>query len=89
MISEDLKHIAKLWFKALNEHHLENLLSFYADNAQHFSPKLKIRESESKGLIKGKEALRNWWKNCFERLPTLYYEVKRLTDHELCKCSVL
>ena len=79
MNSEDLKNIAKLWFKAFNEHDLESLLSLYDDNAEHFSPKLKIREPETNGLIQGKDALRKWWKDCFEILPTLKYEVKKLT----------
>ena len=79
MNSEDLKNIAKLWFKAFNEQDLESLLSLYDDNAEHFSPKLKIREPETNGLIQGKDALRKWWKDCFERLPTLQYEVQKLT----------
>lgn len=51
----------------------------YDDHAEHYSPKLKVREPETNGLIKGKDALRKWWKDCFERLPTLYYRVKKLT----------
>lgn len=79
MNPDELKNIAKLWFKAFNEHDLENLLELYEDHAEHFSPKLKVREPETKGLIKGKGALRRWWKDCFERLPTLQYEVNKLT----------
>lgn len=79
MKSEELKHIANLWFQAFNEHNLENLLDLYDDSAEHYSPKLKIREPETNGLIKGKDALRNWWKDCFERLPTLKYQVNKLT----------
>jgi len=73
------KQIAAKWFAAFNEHHLENLLSLYADNAQHFSPKLKIRKPETQGLIKGKTALREWWQDAFDRLPSLQYEVIKLT----------
>ena len=79
MNPDKLKNVATLWFKAFNEHHLENLLELYDDNAEHFSPKLKIREPETNGLIRGKEALRKWWKDCFERLPTLQYQVNKLT----------
>lgn len=73
------KEIAHNWFKAFNEHNLENLLSLYDDNAQHYSPKLKVRQPETKGLIQGKNALRTWWQDAFDRLPTLRYEVTKLT----------
>jgi hypothetical protein len=79
MNPQDLKDIANLWFKAFNEHNLEDLLSLYDDSADHYSPKLKIRKPETNGLIKGKDALRAWWKDCFERLPTLKYQVNKLT----------
>jgi len=75
----DLKNIANLWFKAFNEQNLDDLLSLYDESAQHYSSKLKIREPRTNGLIKGKDALRNWWKDCFERLPTLRYQVNKLT----------
>ena len=73
------KHIAIKWFEAFNEHDLEKLLSLYDDTAQHYSPKLKIRMPETNGLIKGKLPLRAWWQDAFDRLPTLKYEVIKLT----------
>lgn len=73
------KQIATQWFEAFNEHDLEKLLSLYDENAEHFSPKLKIRLPETQGLIKGKASLRSWWQDAFDRLPTLKYEVKKLT----------
>ncbi len=76
------KQIATLWFEAFNEHDLEKLVSLYDDHAEHFSPKLKIRLPETQGLIKGKAALRSWWQDAFDRLPTLKYEVKKLTADE-------
>ena len=69
------------WFSAFNIHHLENLLSLYDDQAEHISPKLKLRHPETNGLIKGKVALRAWWQDAFNRLPSLQYEVVRLTPH--------
>ncbi len=79
---EQNKQIAMRWFEAFNEHGLEKLLSLYTDNAEHFSPKLKIRQPETYGLIKGKSALRNWWQDSFDRLPSLKYEVTKLTADE-------
>lgn len=71
--------IAYKWFEAFNNHNLEQLLSLYDDEAQHFSPKLKIRKPETNGLVIGKEAMREWWKDAFDRLPTLHYKVNSLT----------
>lgn len=71
--------IAYKWFEAFNNHNLEQLLSLYDDQAQHFSPKLKIRKPETNGLVIGKEAMREWWKDAFDRLPTLHYKVNSLT----------
>jgi len=82
MLSQQNKQIARRWFEAFNEHDLEKLLSLYDDNAEHFSPKLKIRQPETGGLIKGKEALRSWWRDSFNRLPTLNYEPTKLTADE-------
>jgi ketosteroid isomerase-like protein len=73
--------IARKWFAAFNAHDLEKLLSLYANDAQHYSPKLKLRQPETQGLIKGKDALRSWWQDSFDRLPTLRYEpTKFITD---------
>ncbi|MBI4945905.1 MAG: nuclear transport factor 2 family protein [Bacteroidetes bacterium] len=71
--------IAKQWLKAFNEHNLENLLALYGDNAEHFSPKLKIRKPETNGLIKGKAAMHLWWQDAFDRLPTLAYKEVSIT----------
>ena len=74
--------IAHRWFEAFNAHNIEQLLALYDDNAEHFSPKLKIRKPETDGLIKGKNALRDWWQDAFDRLPTLNYKVTSLTANE-------
>ena len=79
MIAQQNQSIAFKWFEAFNLHNLEQLLSLYDDSAEHFSPKLKIRKPETNGLIKGKNELRIWWQDAFDRLPTLHYKVTSLT----------
>lgn len=74
-----LQQIALKWFDAFNTKNLEKLLALYDDEAQHYSPKLKIRQPETNGLIIGKEAMRDWWQDAFDRLPTLQYKVTSLT----------
>lgn len=71
--------IAHKWFEAFNNHNLEQLLSLYDEDAEHFSPKLKIKKPETNGLVKGKQSLYDWWQEAFEQLPTLQYKVTSLT----------
>lgn len=73
MAPQQLIYIAERWFDAFNTKNLEQLLSLYDDNAEHYSPKLKIRQPETNGLVTGKAALRAWWADAFDRLPTLQY----------------
>jgi ketosteroid isomerase-like protein len=82
MQNKELSAIALRWFEAFNEHNLEKLLALYHNEATHYSPRLKMRQPETHGLIKGKEALRAWWQDAFVRLPILSYEVLRLTPHD-------
>jgi ketosteroid isomerase-like protein len=77
--SEENKDIAVKWFDAFNRHHLEDLLSLYEEDAQHYSPKLKLRQPETRGFVSGKDQMRAWWQDAFDRLPTLRYEVVKLT----------
>jgi SnoaL-like domain len=77
-----IESIALEWFKAFNTHDLEKLLSLYDNEAKHYSPKLKIRMPETNGLVTGKEELRGWWRDAFDRLPSLNYVITSLTANE-------
>lgn len=79
MTPEQLQSIAFRWFEAFNTKELEKLLSLYDDEAKHFSPKLKIRHPETEGFVIGKQAMRTWWQDAFDRLPSLHYQVTSLT----------
>lgn len=74
--------IAHKWFEAFNNHNLEQLLSLYDDEAEHFSPKLKLKLPESMGFVKGKKALNEWWTEAFSSNPSLNYKVTSLTANE-------
>lgn len=79
MSAEQNIEIAKHWFDAFNTHDLEKLLVLYSPHAEHYSPKLKLRQPETNGLVRGKDALRTWWEDAFDRLPTLSYTYTTLT----------
>jgi hypothetical protein len=71
--------IAHAWIEAFNSRELEQLLDLYAEDAQHYSPKLKERQPETHGLIKGCSALREWWRGAYDRLPSLQYVLSTVT----------
>ena len=79
MTPEKLQSIAFKWFETFNNKELEKLLTLYDDDAEHFSPKLKLLKPETDGLITGKQALREWWQEAFDRLPSLNYKVTSVT----------
>jgi ketosteroid isomerase-like protein len=65
--------IAANWFAAFNKQNVDDLLSLYDDKAEHFSPRLMKNYPETKGLIKGKSAMRDWWQGAFDKMPSLRY----------------
>jgi len=71
--------IANSWFAAFNTHDLDRLLSLYDDQAKHYSPRLKLRQPETRGWIQGRNALRAWWQDAFTRLPSLQYKPTSFT----------
>ncbi len=79
---EILSKIANQWIEAFNRHDLDGLLALYSDKAEHYSPKLKARQPETRGIIKGKDNMRAWWQDSFDRLPSLRYELIRLTSQK-------
>ncbi len=82
MTSQKNLSIAHKWFEAFNNHNIDQLLSLYDDEAEHFSPKIKIKKPETNGLVKGKIALHDWWQDAFKQLPTLNYKVTSLTAND-------
>lgn len=71
--------LARTWLDAFNRRDLERLLALYDEDAVHASPKLRARLPETRGEIRGKVALREWWQEAMARLPGLRYEERHLT----------
>ena len=65
--------IAERWLDRFEARDLDGLLALYADDATHTSPKIRARDPETGGKLRGKPALRAWWADAFARLPELRY----------------
>jgi len=63
------------WIAAWNSHNLDEILSHYTDDFVFESPFALQRVPSSKGILKGKEAIRAYWKMGLEAIPDLFFEV--------------
>lgn len=79
MSAEVTRATALEWIDAFNAKDLDRLVGLYAEDAEHFSPKLKVAKPETNGLVKGHAALREWWQGAYNRLPTLFYKLQTVT----------
>jgi heme-degrading monooxygenase HmoA/ketosteroid isomerase-like protein len=74
-----LRDIAVRWLACFERRDLDGLLALYADDATHTSPKIRVRHPETGGLLRGKAAMRAWWQDSFDRLPSMKYEPTSIT----------
>ena len=74
-----LRAIAERWLDCFERRDLDGLLALYADDATHTSPKIRVRHPETGGLLRGKAAMREWWQDSFDRLPSMRYRPTALT----------
>lgn len=66
------------WIAAWNSHNLDEILSHYTDDFVFESPYALQRIPSSEGKLKGKEAIRAYWKMGLEAIPDLRFEVYEL-----------
>lgn len=70
--------LAEEWIEAWNAHDLERILSHYTDDFIMESPLALKRIPETGGVVKGKEAVRAYWKMGLEAIPNLHFELHEL-----------
>jgi ketosteroid isomerase-like protein len=74
-----LRGIAERWLLCFEKRELDGLLALYADDATHTSPKIRARHPETGGVLRGKAAMRAWWQDAFDHLPSMRYEARSIT----------
>lgn len=74
-----LRKIAEAWLACFDRRDLDGLLALYADDAVHTSPKIRVRHPDTGGVLRGKAAMRAWWQDSFDRLPSMKYVPTSIT----------
>lgn len=79
MLTKDFAlQFAAVWVAAWNAHDLEEILSHYTDDFEIESPLALKRFPESKGILKGKTAIRKYWGIGLQKNPNLKFEIKEV-----------
>ncbi len=79
MAANENAAIGRAWMRAFNAHDVDALVSLYADDATHTSPKIRALHPDTGGKLVGKAALAAWWRDANARLPDLRYEELAIT----------
>ena len=66
---------AESWLQAWNAHDLDAVLGHFADDAVFTSPVAAKLVEGSEGIIRGKAALREYWREGLRRIPDLHFEL--------------
>ncbi|MGH3265574.1 MAG: nuclear transport factor 2 family protein [Trebonia sp.] len=66
---------AERWVKAWNDHDVEAVLAHFADDAVFTSPLATRIFPDSGGVVRGKDALRQYWTAGITGSPALHFEL--------------
>jgi ketosteroid isomerase-like protein len=72
---ETARQFAEEWINAWNAHDLDRILSHYTDDFIMESPVALKRLPETGGVVKGKSAVRAYWKSALDAFPNLFFEL--------------
>jgi catechol 2,3-dioxygenase-like lactoylglutathione lyase family enzyme len=66
---------AEAWVDAWNRHDLERVLAHYAEDVEMTSPFIAEVTGDPRGSVRGKSALRAYWRAALARFPDLRFEL--------------
>lgn len=72
------QEFARDWIESWNSHNLERILSHYTDDFEMSSPLIASVANEPSGVLKGKEAVGNYWAKALQRIPDLKFELENV-----------
>ncbi|HAX75899.1 MAG TPA: nuclear transport factor 2 family protein [Cyanobacteria bacterium UBA11372] len=78
MTEQDALTLAQKWLDDWNRHDLDAILSHYAEDIEFTSPFIVQLMNDSRGKIKGKSALREYFAKGLAAYPELRFELKQI-----------
>jgi len=74
---EQANAYAAAWIEAWNARDLERVLADYADDVVFRSPRIEVVTGDKSGFVRGKAALRAYWRRGIELAPDLHFKLDR------------
>jgi ketosteroid isomerase-like protein len=71
----DAQRFARTWLAAWNAHDIESVLAHFSEDVTFTSPVAARIVEGSDGVIRGKDALRDYWSRGIEHYPDLHFEL--------------
>lgn len=71
-------HFAHHWIESWNSHNMVEILSHYTDDFEMSSPLIANVANEPSGILKGKEAISNYWSIALAKFPDLKFELEEI-----------
>lgn len=71
----DAKEFARDLVAAWNSHDLDRILAHYSEDFELTSPVLKRVRGLEDGTLRGKNAVREWWRHALDKVPELRIEL--------------
>lgn len=72
---EFAQEFAQEWIEVWNSHDLDRILTHYSEDFSIESPLALKRLPETKGIVSGKENVRNYWRIGLDGIPDLKFEL--------------
>jgi uncharacterized protein (TIGR02246 family) len=74
-IPDDIAGFVDDWLDAWNTHDIERVLAHFADDVVFLSPVAARVIPESRGITRGKDALRSYWTTALSKIPELHFDL--------------
>lgn len=68
-------HFAREWIDSWNSHDLTRILAHYADDLEMTSPAIIQVAGEPSGVLRGKNAVGDYWAKALRLVPNLHFEL--------------
>ncbi|WP_347216476.1 nuclear transport factor 2 family protein [Chryseobacterium sp.] len=73
------QEFAQMWINVWNSHDLENILTHYSDDIEITTPMIAMATEGEESSLKGKEAVRKYWRKALDKFPDLHFDLIQST----------